>query len=472
MSRREEIAWSKGSDLNVPQERFGDILAAAADIVIAVDPDGMVQSILTNPNDQHLGCLDHWVGRDLREFLTEECHPKLDSALKAVSGGGPATPRSVELNHIDNASWEFPIRYSVFATGAGGPILMVGRDLGPVAEVQQQLIKTQLELEKDYEAQREAETRFRVLMGQTRDALVFVDAKSGRIEDMSEAAGAVLGVGTEAVTGGAFFQEFEDRRRAEFLDSLNASAGSGAPPLAATSRRNRTPLKIHSTLFRAAGRMILLCRLEANARAETVGEELGVNLRALYDRSFDAVVFTDARGGIRNANEAFLNLLDVSSVAALAGKSIADFLVRGSVDLRILLDGAARTGRVRQFSTRLETAFGSQRPVDISVTSLGERADPVFGFVLRDASRAETANPAAIPGTGDVTRNVMDLVGASPLKDIVAATTDVIEKMCIETAVELTRNNRVAAAEMLGLSRQSLYVKLRKYNIQGAAGQD
>ena len=32
--------------------------------------------------------------------------------------------------------------------------------------------------------------------------------------------------------------------------------------------------------------------------------------------------------------------------------------------------------------------------------------------------------------------------------------------MCIETAVELTRNNRVAAAEMLGLSRQSLYVKL------------
>jgi DNA-binding protein Fis len=37
--------------------------------------------------------------------------------------------------------------------------------------------------------------------------------------------------------------------------------------------------------------------------------------------------------------------------------------------------------------------------------------------------------------------------------------------MCIETAVELTRNNRVAAAEMLGLSRQSLYVKLRKYGL-------
>ena len=139
--------------------------------------------------------------------------------------------------------------------------------------------------------------------------------------------------------------------------------------------------------------------------------------------------------------------------------------MRGSVDLRILIESATRSGRVRQFSTRLETAFGSQRPVEVSVTHLNELVDPTFAFVLRDASRAETASAAAVPVTGDVTKNVMDLVGASPLKDIVAATTDVIEKICIETAVELTRNNRVAAAEMLGLSRQSLYVKLRKYNL-------
>jgi hypothetical protein len=33
-----------------------------------------------------------------------------------------------------------------------------------------------------------------------------------------------------------------------------------------------------------------------------------------------------------------------------------------------------------------------------------------------------------------------------------------IEKTCIETALGVTKNNRAAAAEMLGLSRQSLYV--------------
>jgi DNA-binding NtrC family response regulator len=37
--------------------------------------------------------------------------------------------------------------------------------------------------------------------------------------------------------------------------------------------------------------------------------------------------------------------------------------------------------------------------------------------------------------------------------------------MCIEAALDLTHNNRASAAEMLGLSRQSLYVKLRRFGI-------
>jgi DNA-binding NtrC family response regulator len=52
-----------------------------------------------------------------------------------------------------------------------------------------------------------------------------------------------------------------------------------------------------------------------------------------------------------------------------------------------------------------------------------------------------------------------------PLKDIVRDTTDLIEQFCIEAALELTGDNRASAAEMLGLSRQSLYVKLRRFGI-------
>ncbi len=87
--------------------------------------------------------------------------------------------------------------------------------------------------------------------------------------------------------------------------------------------------------------------------------------------------------------------------------------------------------------------------------------------MIRDTSRAEALRRPGLNVTEDGGRSIMELVGSSTLKDIVAETTDVVEKMCIETAVELTRNNRVAAAEMLGLSRQSLYVKLRKYGLVG-----
>ena len=85
--------------------------------------------------------------------------------------------------------------------------------------------------------------------------------------------------------------------------------------------------------------------------------------------------------------------------------------------------------------------------------------------MIRDAARIEQTRPAGAPVTDDNVRSVMELVGSATLKEIVAETTNVVERMCIETAVELTMNNRVAAAEMLGLSRQSLYVKLRKFGL-------
>ncbi|MEO1105828.1 MAG: helix-turn-helix domain-containing protein, partial [Pseudomonadota bacterium] len=56
-------------------------------------------------------------------------------------------------------------------------------------------------------------------------------------------------------------------------------------------------------------------------------------------------------------------------------------------------------------------------------------------------------------------------VGRVPMKEIVRETTDTIERMCIEAALELSGDNRASAAELLGLSRQSLYVKMRRYGI-------
>lgn len=56
-------------------------------------------------------------------------------------------------------------------------------------------------------------------------------------------------------------------------------------------------------------------------------------------------------------------------------------------------------------------------------------------------------------------------LGESTLKMLVSETVSAVERHCIEAALAMTDGNRSAAAKMLGLSRQSLYMKLARYQI-------
>ncbi|MEM7721683.1 MAG: transcriptional regulator PpsR [Pseudomonadota bacterium] len=472
MNTRGTDFWDQPSTPPIAPEQFNDIVTTAADLAIVLDTEGTVKSVIVNPLNPTLGRLDHWKDRDIREFMAEDSLSKLEAQLTAYRDGEGSKVDAIEVNHFDNANWEFPIRYTLHKTGRDDIILMLGRDLRPIAELQHRLVKAQLALERDYETHRDYETRYRVIMEAARDALALVDVSSGRIVDLNSTAAQLLGAEADTLAGAAFTQEFEGRRRGEFIEGLVLAAGDEtAGPVAVTTRRGKADVAIHPIVFRAAGDKTLLCRIEAAQDAETVAAELSRTLGAVFRDGPDAMVFTDPHGVIRSANNAFLSLCDAGNMSDVKGKSLSEFLARGSVDLKVLIDNAARSGKMRLYATRLEGAHGSQLSVELSATHLGAGGNSGFAFVIRDTSRMEvvreptTTLPGPAPVSDDAMRNVMDLVGSAPLKDIVSATTDVVEKMCIETAVELTDNNRVAAAEMLGLSRQSLYVKLRKYGL-------
>ncbi|WP_425092426.1 transcriptional regulator PpsR [Tropicimonas sp. S265A] len=476
MNTRERDFWDDGSAPRIDPEQFNEIVATAADLAIVLDLKGTIQSLVVNPLNPTIGRLDHWEKRNIRDFLAEDSLPKLEKQLAAYSKGEVPASDSIEVNHFDNANWEFPIRYTLHRTGDKDMILMLGRDLRPVAELQHRLVKAQLALEKDYETHRDFQTRYRVIMDTTRDALVLVDAASGRINDLNAAAGGVLGAEPDALAGSQFGNEIEGIKRGELLDQLSASVSAEtSAPVTVKIRRTGKEIAIHPRLFRAGGEKTFLCRLEGPETPEVFAEELAEVLTILYREGADAIVFTDRTGTIRSANEAFLNLTEVGQLSDIKGKSFADYLSRGSVDLKVLLDNAARNGTMPVYSTRLDSAYGSKISVEISATHVEARTNGGFAFVVRDASRMDVVRDAPVtsgPVSNEAMQNVMGLVGSAPLKDIVSATTDVVEKMCIETAVDLTRNNRVAAAEMLGLSRQSLYVKLRKYGLLNKAGED
>ena len=447
-----------------------EILASAADLTLLVAPAGRIVSVLLNPQNMAHGSLSDWEGMQLDDVLTAESRRKLELRLADLDAGRVGV--SVELSHAGHAGWDFPVRYSLHRLGPDGSLLMVGRDLRMLAEVQQQLVAAQLALERDYEAQRELDTRYRVLMEMTREPVMMVAMSSGRITDLNPAAAALLGGTRSDLVGCAVAQEFDGRRRGEFLDSLtNAATSEGGSPVEVTARRSQRRVMVTPRLFRAAGERVLLCLIDPAERNRQVADELGENLARLFHEGVDGIVFADGDGVIRAANEAFLNLTDASGIAAVRGRSLGDYLARGAVDLRVLLDNVKRTGQIRFFPTRLTTDFSGQVAVELSASWLNDRPTPSLVLVIRDASRADAVRRSGAGLPDDGAPSVMELVGSSTLKDIVAETTDVIEKICIETALELTRNNRVAAAEMLGLSRQSLYVKLRKYGLLNRDGE-
>ncbi|MEM1066587.1 MAG: transcriptional regulator PpsR, partial [Pseudomonadota bacterium] len=262
MSSRGTRYWNSGSIPLIAPDVLGDIISTAGDIGIVISDIGHILSVLVNPAHQQFRNLDHWEGRDIRDFLATESVAKLDAQLTAFStGSGDARP--MELNHTDSGEWEFPIRYTLHQIGPDGALLMLGRDLRPIAEMQQQLVKAQLALERDYEEQREYDTRFRVVMDASREAFVFIALSSGRITDLNSMAAGLLGASIPDLQNSGFAQEFDAKRKGELIDQLaDMAISERTKPIELIARRTRKRLAVSPVIFRAAGERFLLCRLQ------------------------------------------------------------------------------------------------------------------------------------------------------------------------------------------------------------------
>jgi transcriptional regulator PpsR len=188
----------------------------------------------------------------------------------------------------------------------------------------------------------------------------------------------------------------------------------------------------------------------------------------LIESAPDAFVVTDLDGLILTANHAFMDLAQLATETQVRGQSLERWLGRTGVDLNVLITNLRQRGAVRLFATVMRGEFGASTEVEISGVAVTEGEQPCLGFTIRDVSRRLVPEVRTTGAGREMPRSVgqmTELVGRVPLKDIVRDTTDLIEQLCIEAALELTHDNRASAAEMLGLSRQSLYVKLRRFNI-------
>ena len=186
----------------------------------------------------------------------------------------------------------------------------------------------------------------------------------------------------------------------------------------------------------------------------------------------DAFVVTDPERRVLTANSAFVDLTQAANEEQVRGQSIERWLGRPGVDIDVLFANLRNHGFVRHFSTILRGEFGASEDVEITAVSVTDGDRPCIGFTIRSSGwrvGKERLGGRELPRTVE---QFTDLVGRVPLKNLVRETTDLIERLCIEAALELTRDNRASAADMLGLSRQGLYAKLRRYGLGDLDGDE
>ena len=462
-------------------ETVAGLVTAAADIVLVLDRRGIIRDMAFGSEELAADLAGDWIGQPMGDVVSVDSQPKIALLLGEVDSPAPP-PRARHANHPLPGGGTVAISWSLRRLGDSNQMLALGRDLRVLAGMQQRLIEAEQSLERDYSRLRLAEARYRLLLQSSAEPIVVVDLGTQKVVEANPMAARLLGEDARQIVGKPFAEQLDavsGRALPEWFAALRAAGR--AEPLRARLAHERRECRLPALIFRQENSSHALLRIEAVGPAGATQRppnghadgqvSAGVSGRSRITEMFvclpDAMVVTDADGRILELNRAFIDIAQLATEEQALGESLERWLGRSGVDLGVLLANLRESGELRQFATRLRGDLGGSAEVEISATRLGAPEEPAFGFALRRRRAAEGRSPRALTRSAE---QLTELVGRVSLKELVRETTDVIERLCIEAALELTRDNRASAAEMLGLSRQSLYVKLRRYGLGDLEG--
>ncbi len=474
------------------------LIDSACDMALVLDAEGIVLDVRAHDRELQKTAKRAWVGKPWAETVTIDCHDKVADLLARALSDQTTVPRQV--NHPAAAGPDLPmiytaVRLSGAASGVRGSrattrVVALGRDLRDNVTLQRRLVDAQQTMERDYWRFREADTRYRNLFQVSAEAVLIADGATLRIVEANPAALLLLAGGaakTPKIVGAPLASLFAAQAGDPLAAAVAAARSLGKherllTELAAT----QLGVAVSLASFRQEQASFLLVRLAPLAPAEPRRGKVGASANARqalstsgFESAFvrhaaDALAFTDSAGRVVAVNPAFARLAQLSSEEQARGESLDRWLGRTGVEMSVLLANLRDSGAAGLFSTELRGALGLVTEVEIAASALAAAAGPTvagaaaFAFAVRDVGRrlapSEQALPTKVPAS---VAQLTELVGRVPLKQIVAETSDLIERLSIETALTMTKDNRAMAAQLLGLSRQSLYVKLRRFGMGG-----
>ncbi|WP_420346293.1 transcriptional regulator PpsR [Pelagibius sp.] len=435
---------------------------AQPDITLHLDMEGTIQRVSHSaaiPDSD----VESLRGRAWSETVGDVGGDKIKHMLEDARDRGISAFR--QLNQHFPSGLKLPIEYTAVRLGDNQGLVAIGRNLQAVAELQSRLVAAQQAMERDYWKLREVETRYRLLFDSSNEAVLLIRASTLHIVEANPVAIRALGVSAQ---GGEFLAEIAAKERQHFEDMLQRVRDQGkAPAVMIHMGQDQTPWLVRASLMTAGpGPMYLLqlSPVSAEAPASLVNDTMPI--ADLIARVPDAFVVLDKQGTVLRTNQAFLDLVQAGSEAVVVGERLSRWLWRPGADLTVLLANIQLHGTVRLFSTTVHGDLGLETEVELSAS--GDRqGDPQhIGVLIRDVSR-RLVNSTHGRELSTLVSTLTEQIGSTSLRDLVRDTVGVVERHYIESALELTNGNRTAAAELLGLSRQSLYAKLNRYAMDG-----
>jgi len=457
-----------------PQTSLGDLdavsaaslIAASSDVTLIVDAHGTIRDTAFQSTElmDELHESAQWVGRAMAATVAPDSRSKVELLLREAATA--AEPKWRHINHITPEGRSVPVLYCGVQIGADGRVVAFGRDLRVMSALQQRLMNAQQSMERDYSKLRDVEMRYRLLFQLSAEAVLILDPAKGRVLEANSAAQGMFGAASDDIVGHTMAGFFHPDSLAPLQAHL-AAIRAGARPEDTPARLTRgdQPVMVKVSLFRQENATLFLMRIAPVPSAAPALPDVKTKLLRAVESAPDGFVVTDNHGAIITANAAFLEMAQLPDEHQARGQSLDRWVGSSGVDLDVLTANLRDRGSVRFFATTMRGEAGTVAQVEISAVSIRNGGQPSFGYAIRNVGprlHLETRAARQLPRSVE---QLSELIGRVALKDLVREATEVIERLSIEAALELTNDNRASAAEMLGLSRQSLYVKLRRYGI-------
>lgn len=440
-------------------EQTARLLANSSDITLIVDGQDIVQDAAIGLKSIFEAVGQEWIGRKLSDTVTGDSEIKVTELLQEARDGQSLHTR--EINHATPNGDDIPVLYSASRLDDNGSVIVFGRDISRISTLQQKLMNSQLSIEREFSRLRAGESRYRMIFQLGDVPQIVVDATTLRVCDINPAALRMLGRTHQRVDAVKVVNLFDSDDVDLLHQLLRATVDDDSGEDAKIATRGGESITISASQFRQERKAYLLLRLSSDSgNVVSFANSADRKVLNVVDRMPDAFAITDSSRRVVAVNNAFIDLLNLSGSGDAEGQLIDTWFDRPNVDCNVLMANVREHGSVRRFATVLRTNYGQTENVEIAATQIEHHKEPIFGFAIRPMAAALAATEKDGMTLARSDDQITGLVGHMPLKDIVRETTELIEKLCIETALDLTKQNRALAAQMLGLSRQSLYAKL------------